>query len=161
MYHVTLHKMRYSALASSNFIRRLETRLVPIITIFEKKLNFTHMTISFSGFIYFKCLHTSFLVQRDHTRLGLINFRTPQDMFYRYNFTHACISNFMYHKSTPTRIFLRFTFIQIQVVFLSFFLSSIKYNIIFTGIHREQHEAITLSYFTQHLLSNIYGLFVA
>ena len=71
---------------------------------------------------------------------------------------HTCISNFMFHKSTPTRIFLRFTFIQIQVVFLSFFLSSIKYNIIFTGIHCEQHEAITLSYFTQHLLSNIYGL---
>ena len=101
MYHVTLHKMHYSALASSNFIRRLETRLVAIVTIFEKKLNFTHMTISFSGFIYFKCLHTSFLVQRDHTRLGLINFRTPQDMFYRYNFTHAspilCFTNLHLH----------------------------------------------------------------
>jgi hypothetical protein len=29
-------------------------------------LNFTHMTFS-SRFIYFTCLHTSFLVQRDHT----------------------------------------------------------------------------------------------
>jgi hypothetical protein len=97
MYHVTLHKMRYSALASSNVIRRLETRLVPVVTIFEKKLNFTHMTISFSGFIYFKCLHTSFSVLRDQTRLGLINFLTPQDIFYRYNFTHAspilCFTN--------------------------------------------------------------------
>ena len=26
-----------------------------------------HMTISFSRLIYFTCLHTSFLVQRDHT----------------------------------------------------------------------------------------------
>jgi hypothetical protein len=38
MYRVTLHKMRYSALASSNFLRRRETTLVPGVTIFEKKL---------------------------------------------------------------------------------------------------------------------------
>jgi hypothetical protein len=65
-------------------------------------LNFTHMTISFSRFIYFTCLHTSFLVQRDHTLWVWSNiYFTPQDIFYLYNFTHACISSFVFHKSTP------------------------------------------------------------
>jgi hypothetical protein len=65
-------------------------------------LNFTHMTISFSRFIYFTCLHTSFLVQRNHTLWVWSNiYFTPQDIFYLYNFTHACISSFVFHKSTP------------------------------------------------------------
>jgi hypothetical protein len=65
-------------------------------------LNFTHMTISFSRFIYFTCLHTSFLVQCDHTLWVWSNiYFTPQDIFYLYNFTHACISSFVFHKSTP------------------------------------------------------------
>jgi hypothetical protein len=83
-------------------------------------LNFTHMTISFSRFIYFTCLHTSFLVQRDHT------FWADQMFFYTTGYilplqfyNHTCTSNFMFHKSTPVLIFLRFTFIQIQVVFSS------------------------------------------
>jgi hypothetical protein len=102
------------------------------------------MTISLSRFIYFTCLHTSFLVQRDHTFWADQMFFTPQDIFYRYNFTitHACISNFMFHKSTPVLIFLSFTY-------KSFF-PQFYHNIIF---HRytlcQQHEAIILSYFTQ------------
>jgi hypothetical protein len=83
-------------------------------------LNFTYMTISFSRFIYFTCLHTSFLVQRDHT------FWADQMFFYTTGYilplqfyNHTCISNFMFHKSAPVLIFLRFTFIQIQVVFSS------------------------------------------
>ena len=62
---------------------------------------------SFSRFIYFTCLHTSFSVQRDHTLwVGL----TVTIL------THASRSNFMFHKFTLVLIFLRFTFIQIQVV---------------------------------------------
>jgi hypothetical protein len=50
------------------------------------------MTISFSRSIYFTCLHTSFLVQRDHTLWLWVwsnIYFTRQDIFYPYNFTHA------------------------------------------------------------------------
>jgi hypothetical protein len=90
-------------------------------------LNFTHMTISFSRFIYFTC-HTSFLVQRDHTLWVWSNFSHHRTGYFPLQF-HTRISNFMFHKSTPTLIFLRFTFIHTQVSFLSFILSFIKYNI--------------------------------
>jgi hypothetical protein len=43
-------------------------------------------------------------------RVGLTKFNS--------GFGSTCISNFMFRKSTPTLIFLRFTFIQIQVVFV-------------------------------------------
>ena len=113
-------------------------------------LNFTHMTISFSRLIYFTCLHTSFLVQRDHTFILLeySNFFTPQDIL-PIQF-HTRISNFMFQKSTPTLIFLRFTFIHIQVAF--YFLFSGLSNTTLFHKHKlcQQHEAITLSILTLH-----------
>ena len=135
MYRVTLHKIRYSALASSNFQRRRETRLVTGqtgVTVFEKKLYFTHMAISFSGFIYFTCVIIPF---------GSDQFFTPQDIFYRYNFTHTSpILVIMFHKSTPALIFPRFTFIQIQVFF-----------IFFSQFHQIQHN------FNRHTLRTTGG----
>ena len=49
------------------------------------------MTISFSRLIYFTCLRTSFLVQRDHTFILLEydQIFLHHRIFYRYNFTHA------------------------------------------------------------------------
>ena len=74
-------------------------------------LNFTHLTISFSRFIYFACLDTSLLVQRDHIPFG--SDQIFFDIFYRCNF-NSCISNFMFHKSSPVLLFLRFAFIQLK-----------------------------------------------
>jgi hypothetical protein len=77
------------------------------------------MPISFSRLIYFTCLHTSLLVQRDHTPWVWSNFFTPQGIL-PIQF-HTRISNFMFQKSTPTLIFLRFAFIHIQVFFYFLF----------------------------------------
>jgi hypothetical protein len=44
-------------------------------------LKFTHMTFS-TRFIYFTCLHTSFLVQHDHTLWVWSKFFTQQDIFW-------------------------------------------------------------------------------
>jgi hypothetical protein len=62
--------------------------------------------------------------------------------------------NVMFHKSTTVLIFLiMFTFIQIEVFFFIFYpqFHQIQHN-----FHRhtlyQQHEAITLSYFTLHFL---------
>ena len=99
-------------------------------------LNFTHLTISFSRFTkYFACLDTSFLVQSDYIPFG--SDQIFFDIFYRYNF-NSCISNFMFHKFSTVLIFLRFAFIQLQIVFLSLFIfypqfHQIQHN--FTGIH--------------------------
>ena len=68
-----------------------------------------------------------------------------RDIFYRYNSTHTVHLQFYVHKSTPAHISLRFTFMQIPVVFLFFILSFI----FFTSIHC---AIITLSYFTLCLL---------
>ena len=85
-----------------------------------KILNFTHMTTSFARFIYFTCLHTSFFIIRSYS-LGLIKY-----IFYITGYIlplqfYTCISYFVFHKSTPVLIFLRFTFIQIQLVFFNFY----------------------------------------
>jgi hypothetical protein len=120
-------------------------------------LNFTHMTISFSCFLYFTRLHTSFLVQRDHTLWVWSNVLHHRTGYFPLQF-HIRISNFMFHKSTPTLIFLRFTFIHTQVSFLSFILSFIKYNIfsqayiVRTTRSRPSHYHIS---HLLHFLSNI------
>ena len=61
----------------------------------------------------------------------------------QFNFTH--ISNFMFQKSTLTLIFLRFTFIHIQVVlyFLFSILRLIEHNIFHKHTLCQQHEAIS------------------
>ena len=93
--------------------------------------------------------------------LGLIIFFTPQDIFYRYNFTHASPILFSTIKSTPTLIFLKFTFTQIQVVFLSFFL--MQFHQIQHNFHSpqacicEQHKAITLSYILYYTFRVTFG----
>ena len=99
---------------------------MPGVTIFEKKLNFyTHDYLLLRLYIFYMPPYMPpyklFSTARSYL-LGLIIFFTPQDIFYRYNFTHASPILFSPIKSTPTLIFLKFTFTQIQVVFLSFFL---------------------------------------
>ena len=145
MYRVTSHKVRYSTLASSNFLRRRETRLVPGVTIFEKKVNFyTHDYLLLWLYIFYMPPYKLFSTARSYL-LGLINFLHHR--IYSTVTISQCISNFIFHKS----IHLYFLGSHLHKYKSFFYLFSscsfIKYNIIFTGMHCEQHEAITLSYF--------------
>jgi hypothetical protein len=112
-------------------------------------------TISFSRFIYFACLDTSFLLQRDYIPFG--SDQIFFDIFYRYNF-NSCISNFMFHKSSPVLIFLRFAFIQLQIVFLSLFIfypqfHQIQHN--FTGIHFANNTRLSHYHISNYTLWSI------
>jgi hypothetical protein len=92
-------------------------------------LNFKHMNISFSCLIYFTCIHTSFLVQRDHTLWVWSIFFTPQDIiFYRYNFTHTCLI------LCSTSLHL-YTYAYTSGFFIFYSQSVYQIQHFFTGIH--------------------------
>jgi hypothetical protein len=110
MYRVTSHKVRYSTLANSNFLRRRETRLVPSVTIFEKKVNFyTHDYLLLWLYIFYMPPYKIFSTARSYL-LGLIIFLHRR--IYSTVTISQCISNFIFHKS----IYLYF------LGYLSFFL---------------------------------------
>jgi hypothetical protein len=106
------------------------------------------MTISFSRLIYFTCLHTSFLVQPDHTPWVWSNFFTPQPQDILPIQFHTHISNFMFQKSTPTLV-LYFLGSHLYIYKWVFIFYSQAYQIQhYFHKHKlcQQHEAITLSY---------------
>ena len=76
-----------------------------------------------------------FSTARSYSLSMVKTFFTPHGNILPIQF-HTRISNFMFQKSsTLTLIFLRSTFIHIQVSFFFFIPRLIKYNIFFTSIH--------------------------
>jgi heme/copper-type cytochrome/quinol oxidase subunit 4 len=86
---------------------------------------YTHDYLFLSLYIFYMPPYKLFSTARSYS-LGLIKY-----IFYTtgYNLPlqfYTCISNLVFHKSTPVLIFLRFTFIQIQFCF--YLLSSVLSN---------------------------------
>jgi hypothetical protein len=73
-----------------------------------------------SRFIYFTCLHTSFLVQRDRTPwVWSKKFLHHMVIFYRYNFTHA--SPILCSKSLHLHLYFLGSYLYIYKWFYIFY----------------------------------------
>jgi hypothetical protein len=109
---------------------------------------YTHDYLLLSPYIFYMPPYKLFSTARSYSLSMIKFFYTTRDIL-PIQF-HTRISNFMFQKSTPTLIFLRFTFMHIQVFFYSQAYQIQHY------FHKhklcQQHEAITLSYFTNMVL---------